>query len=79
MVSNAQDLLKDYTKKIEVPVDLAMDKYGKRFEIALSELPLPYRIADIGTGTIARYKYIIENAGTVIANMKKATWATAQT
>jgi phosphoglycerate kinase len=68
MVKKASELLKNYGSRIEVPMDLAMDKYGQRMEISISELPLPYRIADIGTGTIGRYKYIISEAGTVIAN-----------
>lgn len=68
LVAMAKELLDQYGSKIEVPMDLALDKYGKRMEVSLSELPLPYRIGDIGTGTIARYKYIIENAKTVIAN-----------
>ncbi len=68
LVSKASSLLKEYNSKIELPMDLALDKYGKRFEVSLAELPLPYRVADIGTGTIGRYKYIIEHAGTVIAN-----------
>ncbi|MFH1450852.1 MAG: phosphoglycerate kinase, partial [archaeon] len=67
-VKNAKQLLGDYPNKIEVPVDLALDKQGKRFEVSLSEMPLPYKVADIGAGTIGRYKYIIENAGTIIAN-----------
>lgn len=68
LVSKAQELLKEYSAQIEVPMDIALDKYGQRMEVSLAELPLPYRAADIGTGTIGRYKYIIESAGTIIAN-----------
>jgi len=68
MLSLAKSLLETHGNKIEVPMDLAMDKYGERLEVSLAELPLPYRVADIGTGTIGRYKYMIENAGTIIAN-----------
>lgn len=68
LLSKARDLLKEYGSLIEVPMDIALDKYGQRMEVSLAELPLPYRASDIGTGTIGRYKYIIENAGTVIAN-----------
>jgi len=67
-LKTARELLTEYPKQIEVPVDLALDKQGKRFEVSLSEMPLPYKVADIGNGTIGRYKYIIENAGTIIAN-----------
>jgi phosphoglycerate kinase len=67
-VAKAQELMKDFPEKIEIPEDLACDKYGERMEVSLSELPLPYRIADIGTKTIERYKSIIAKAGTIIAN-----------
>lgn len=68
LVSKARELLDKYGSKIEVPMDLALDHHGKRMEVSLSELPLPYRVGDIGMGTIARYKYIIMNAKTIIAN-----------
>ncbi|MDP7282721.1 MAG: phosphoglycerate kinase [Candidatus Undinarchaeales archaeon] len=67
-IKTAKELLAEYSSQIELPVDLALDKQGKRFEVSLSEMPLPYKVADIGNGTIGRYKYIIENAGTIIAN-----------
>jgi phosphoglycerate kinase len=51
-----------------VPVDLALDKEGKRFEIDLAETPLPLRFADIGSKTIAKYIERIKEAGTIIAN-----------
>ena len=67
-VAKAQSLMKEYSNKIAVPEDLACDKHGERMEVSISELPLPYRIADIGTKTIETYKKIIEEAGTIIAN-----------
>jgi len=77
-VKVARQLLDDFPNKIEVPVDLALDKQGKRFEVSLSEMPLPYKVADIGNGTIGRYKYIIENAGTIIANGPAGVFEEAQ-
>ncbi|MFH1424525.1 MAG: phosphoglycerate kinase [archaeon] len=68
LVEQAKNLLNKYGTQIEVPMDVAVDKHGQRLEVSLSELPLPYRIADIGTGTIGRYKYILETAGTIVAN-----------
>lgn len=68
LVATAKNLLDNYGSQIEVPMDVAVDKHGQRLEVSLSELPLPYRIADIGAGTIGRYKYILENAGTITAN-----------
>jgi len=64
----AKELLSKFGDRIELPVDLAVDKYGKRLEVGLSELPLPYRVSDIGSGTIGRYIYIISEAGTILAN-----------
>lgn len=68
LLAKTKDLSKKYNTKIEVPMDIALDKYGQRMEVSLAEFPLPYRAADIGTGTIGRYKYILESAGTIIAN-----------
>ena len=64
----AKELLEKYEDMIELPMDLALDRYGKRMEISLSELPMPYKINDIGCGTIGRYSYILSNADKVLAN-----------
>jgi len=64
----AKELLEKYGDKIELPMDLALDRYGKRMEVGLSELPMPYRITDIGSGTIGRYSYLLSTADKVLAN-----------
>lgn len=64
----AKELLSKFADKIELPVDLAVSKAGKRVEVNLSELPLPYKVSDIGSGTIGRYEYILNQAGTILAN-----------
>jgi len=68
LLDKAKQLLLDYNSHIEVPMDLALNKHGKRFEVSLSEMPLPYPVSDIGKGTIGRYKYIIGGAGTIVMN-----------
>lgn len=68
LVKTAGRLLDDYADLIELPIDLAMDKHGSRMESTPAELPLPYRIADIGKKTIESYSKIIKSAKTVIAN-----------
>ena len=68
LVPYAKELLEKYGDKIELPMDLALDRHGKRMEIGLSELPMPYRIVDIGSGTIGRYSYLISTADKILAN-----------
>ncbi|HIK00674.1 TPA: phosphoglycerate kinase [archaeon] len=68
LVEKAGKLLKNFSDKIFLPDDVAMDKYGQRMEVSVAELPQPYRLADIGTKTIEKYKSNIEKAQTIIAN-----------
>lgn len=68
LIPYAKELLDKYEDRIELPMDLALDRYGKRMEIGLSELPMPYRITDIGSGTIGRYSYLLSTADKVLAN-----------
>ena len=68
LIPYAKELLEKYEDKIELPMDVALDRYGKRMEVGLSELPMPYRITDIGSGTIGRYAYLISSADKILAN-----------
>ncbi|MAF89115.1 MAG: phosphoglycerate kinase [Euryarchaeota archaeon] len=68
LVRKAKALYNDYSDKILLPEDLAADKYGKRLEIPLSELPIPYKISDIGSKTAEKYSEILRSAKTIIAN-----------
>ncbi len=63
----AKGLLDEYEDKIILPVDLALDHYGGRIEVSVSELPKNFRISDIGRETVKRYKEIIMRSGTVFA------------
>ncbi|OED30576.1 phosphoglycerate kinase [Methanosphaera sp. WGK6] len=63
----AKDLLKDFSDKIILPVDLAILEDDKRVEYSVDEIPnLP--IYDIGTKTIEMYKEKILLAKTLFAN-----------
>ena len=67
-VNPAKELLRDYAEKIEVPLDLAFEKAGKRQEISIAELPADELYMDIGEKTIERYETIIHQAGTIFVN-----------
>lgn len=63
----AKDLLKDYSDKIILPVDLAILEDDHRVDYDINEIPdLP--IFDIGVKTIEMYKEIITDAKTLFAN-----------
>ncbi|MFH1786579.1 MAG: phosphoglycerate kinase, partial [archaeon] len=64
----AKQLLDKYDQKIHLPVDIALNRHGERLEVSLRALPMPYRIVDIGSGTIGRYSYLINNADKILAN-----------
>lgn len=67
-VEPAREYLRDYSGKIEIPVDLAYDKGGVRAEINVGELPKDEMYMDIGQETIEKYKEIIRKAGTIFVN-----------
>ena len=58
-------LLKKYRRKIEIPVDVAIDINGKRKEMLIENLPSKYIILDIGRKTIKRYTDIIKKSRAV--------------
>ena len=63
----AKELLKDYSDKIILPIDLAILENDKRVEYSVDEIPnLP--IYDIGSKTIEIYKEKILEAKTLFAN-----------
>jgi len=57
--------LKPYKNKLILPLDFAIDINGKRKEISMNDLPTNYKIPDIGTKTIKKYKKIINNSKTI--------------
>ncbi len=63
-----KELLEEYSDRIILPSDLALDHYGERMEIPVSDLPKNYKISDIGHNTVEKYREILMNSGTIFAN-----------
>jgi phosphoglycerate kinase len=55
-------IIKKNLYKIETPIDLAINKSGKRLEIDLEKFPVDYKILDIGENTIKKYSKIISKS-----------------
>jgi len=64
----AKRLLELGGDKIYLPVDLAIEKDGKRVEIDVDELPVEYPIKDIGSKTTEEFSRIIGTLKTVFCN-----------
>jgi phosphoglycerate kinase len=64
----AKELLDKYESRIVLPVDVALNDKGERLEIPVGELPMDYRIDDIGSKTAGAYVEILRKAGTIFAN-----------
>jgi len=65
-LEDVKRLLKKYKKKIVIPIDVAVDKNGKRIEIDLDQLPTNSLILDIGTRTFMKYASIITKSKDVV-------------
>jgi phosphoglycerate kinase len=68
LVPGIQALMKQYTGKVVVPVDVALDVDGKRKEIAVSELPTDCSIFDIGAKTAANYAKLVNEAKSIVVS-----------
>ncbi len=66
MIPKAKALIKKSGKKIELPVDVAVNKKGKRVEMKTKELPAKYPIFDIGLETIMKFCDEIRGANVAI-------------
>jgi len=67
-VAEAKEFLERYEGKIETTVDVALDvKKAGRVEVGVEKLTEQIEIYDIGLNTIASYREMIRNAGTVVA------------
>jgi phosphoglycerate kinase len=67
-IPQSVELLAAYGDKIRVPVDVAYERDGVRFEADVAALPLDADLFDIGEKTIAAYAAEIGAAGTVFVN-----------
>jgi len=68
LIPGIQALMKQYPKKVVVPVDLALDVNGKRKEISVAQLPTEYSIYDIGTKTVKKYAKLISSAKSMVVS-----------
>jgi len=67
-VKSAGDLLDDFSHRIYMPRDVAVERDGKRHELGLSELPSDSPAMDIGVRTVDAYAEVLDDAGTAILN-----------
>ncbi|MFT4885079.1 MAG: phosphoglycerate kinase [Natronomonas sp.] len=67
-VRQAGDLLDDFSHRIYMPRDVAIERNDERVEIGLDELPAEEPAMDIGARTLAAYADILEDSGTAILN-----------
>ena len=65
MVAKAHSLIGEHPDVFSTPVDIAVNKDGKRVEIDVRELSKDDEIFDIGTKTVEHYSKMISGAGTV--------------
>ncbi|HDJ89787.1 MAG TPA: phosphoglycerate kinase, partial [Thermoprotei archaeon] len=63
-----KELFEKFDDKIELPADLAIDRYDKRVEISVEDLPTEFLIKDIGMKTCKKYSEIISKANTIVMN-----------
>ena len=67
-VKAAGDLLDDFSHRVYVPRDVAVERTGERVELGLDDLPAESPAMDIGARTLAAYADILEDAGTAVLN-----------
>lgn len=69
LIEKARSLLKEYKDRIYVPIDLAINKDGTRYEVEVSETAkIEGPALDIGLGTILEYKEVIRRADAILFN-----------
>ena len=72
LVDWAERILDEFYPMIRTPVDFAVDYRGERIEIDLlsdeKKLFDEHQILDIGSRTVEKYRGILLNAGTIVAN-----------
>lgn len=61
-----KELWKKYQKKIEIPIDVAVEIKGKRKEVSVEELPINSLILDIGIRTGVKYAGIIHDSKSIV-------------
>ncbi len=64
----AKRLLADYSGKIMLPIDLAVEQDGERVPISVSQLPTEYPIYDIGIGTLMQIRPEVMSSKCILWN-----------
>lgn len=67
-IKKAKKLLNNYSEKIQLPIDVAINKNGKRKDVLIKEIPNNYRIEDIGIETIVSYSENLKTADKIVMN-----------
>ncbi|MDZ7745769.1 MAG: phosphoglycerate kinase [Halobacteriales archaeon] len=67
-VKRAGELLDEFSHRLYLPRDVAVERDGSRVEIDTESLPAMEPAMDIGARTVAAYADLLEDAGTVILN-----------
>jgi len=67
-VKSAGALLDDFSHRIYLPRDVAVERDGERVEVDLADLPAAEPAMDIGARTLSAFAEVLEDAGTAILN-----------
>ena len=67
-LEKAKKLVAKFASRLEVPLDLAFDKGGKRIDRVVDSSATKEPALDIGVRTVEKYSKIVEGAATVVAN-----------
>ncbi len=68
LISLAKELLDKYNDRIKIPVDVVINKDGRRKGIPIRMLPSEYPIYDIGLDTATEYENLLRHSKGVIVN-----------
>ena len=63
-----REIISNYSEKIIMPTDVALNVNGKRIDIGISQLPTEHQIFDLGIQSTFTASSEIKNAGTIILN-----------
>jgi len=64
----AVQVVEEYSEKLLLPIDLAIEEDGERVAISVGELPTEHPIYDVGLGTLMTIRPAVMNAGCVLWN-----------
>jgi phosphoglycerate kinase len=69
-IARAGDLLEAYDDRLHLPIDVAVERDGKRHELSTSELPPAdgESVLDLGSETVQAYGDVLADTGTAVLN-----------